>query len=242
MPKRLISQRRGKGSRTFIAPPKKAKADIKYIGIDDKQRNDVLKGQVMELITDSGRSSVMAKLVFEDNSEDIIIAAEGLTVGDQIQYGKKAELAIGNVLPIGEIVEGCPIFNIEALPGDGGTYVRSSGLYGLIVTKDKNNVYVKLPSGKTVALGSSCRATVGCAAGGGRLEKPFVKAGRKYFAMKARGKVYPIVRGVAMNPVSHPFGGSQHHAGKSKSVSRHSPPGTKVGNIASKRTGRKKKK
>ena len=44
-----------------------------------------------------------------------------------------------------------------------------------------------------------------------------------------------------MNPNSHPFGGGQHHAGKSKSTSRNAPPGRKVGAIASSRTGRKKK-
>jgi len=59
--------------------------------------------------------------------------------------------------------------------------------------------------------------------------------------MKAKHKKYPTVRGVAMNAVDHPFGGSNHHPGKSKSTSRRSAPGRKVGDIASKRTGRRKK-
>ena len=52
---------------------------------------------------------------------------------------------------------------------------------------------------------------------------------------------WPSVRGVAMNAVDHPFGGAQHHAGKSKSTPRNAPPGRKVGAIASKRTGRRNK-
>ncbi len=52
---------------------------------------------------------------------------------------------------------------------------------------------------------------------------------------------YSKVRGVAMNAVDHPFGGMQHHPGKSKSTARTRPPGRKVGSIASKRTGRRKK-
>ena len=61
------------------------------------------------------------------------------------------------------------------------------------------------------------------------------------FRKRLKKKFWPIVRGVAMNVIDHPFGGSQHHPGKSKSTSRNAPPGRKVGAIASKRTGRKKK-
>ena len=84
------------------------------------------------------------------------------------------------------------------------------------------------------------RATIGVIAGGGRKTKPFVTAGAKFKSNESKKK-YPIVRGVAMNAVDHPFGGYQHHVGHSKSTSRHAPPGRKVGAIASKRTGRKKK-
>ena len=155
--------------------------------------------------------------------------------------GKTGEIAIGNILPLADIPEGCPIFAVETKPGDGGMMIRSSGLYGLIVTKDKSKAFIKMPSGKTKPADLRGRATVGCVSCGGRPEKPMIKAGKRFHAMKAKSKPYPSVRGVAMNPVSHPFGGSQHHAGKSKSTSRHAAPGRKVGAIASKRTGRKKK-
>jgi large subunit ribosomal protein L2 len=111
----------------------------------------------------------------------------------------------------------------------------------LIVSKDKNRAFIKMPSGKSVTLDLRGRATIGCVSCGGRGEKPFIKAGRKHHAMKAKKRQWPRVRGVAMNPVDHPFGGAQHHAGKSKSTSRHAHAGRKVGAIASKRTGRKKK-
>ena len=48
-------------------------------------------------------------------------------------------------------------------------------------------------------------------------------------------------RGVKMNPVDHPFGGKQHHKGKSSMTSRNAPPGRKVGHIAASRTGRRKR-
>jgi large subunit ribosomal protein L2 len=92
-----------------------------------------------------------------------------------------------------------------------------------------------------ITLPLNSRATIGNVSCGGRTEKPFVKAGNKFHAMRAKRKFYPWVRGVAMNAVDHPFGGAQHHPGKSKSTSRNAPPGRKVGAIASTRTGRRKK-
>ena len=88
---------------------------------------------------------------------------------------------------------------------------------------------------------AECRATIGCVGGGGRKDKPFVKAGKRWHAMRAKHKKHPYPRAVAMNALNHPFGGANHHPGKSKSTSRHAAPGRKVGDIASRRTGRRKK-
>ncbi|MBU0636294.1 50S ribosomal protein L2 [Candidatus Micrarchaeota archaeon] len=240
MGNRLRSQRRGKGSFTFLAT-KKSRGQAKYVSLNAHQKESVLHGQVMELLTDRGRTGVLAKIVFEDNQEEMVVAAEGLQKGKHVEYGLEAEIAIGNVLPLKKIPEGCPIFAIERKAGDGGTLVLAAGLYALIMSKDSNKALVKLPSSKIVSLPVESRAMIGCCAGGGRQEKPLLKAGTRYHWMKSRRRHYPSIRGVAMNAFDHPFGGSQHHPGKSKSVSRHRPPGRKVGAIASKRTGRKKK-
>jgi len=79
---------------------------------------------------------------------------------------------------------------------------------------------------------------VGVIAGGGRIEKPIMKAGRAHFKYQAKRNEWPRVRGVAMNPVEHPHGGGNHqHIGHPSTVSRHAPPGQKVGLIAARRTG-----
>jgi len=240
MGKRLVSQRRGRGGPTFRAA-KNAVAEARYVNYSEEQKQNVLRGTVAELVHDTMKSSVLAKVKFENNEFAYSIAAEGLEEGQTVEYGRKAEVKIGNVIPLKDIVEGCPVFNVEKIVGDGGSLVRASGSYAIIVTKDKGNVSIKLPSGKTLALNEACRASIGCAAGGGRTDKPMVKAGTKFHAMKARNKFWPNVRGVAKNAIDHPFGGMQHHPGKSKSTSRHAAPGRKVGAIASSRTGRKKK-
>jgi len=78
---------------------------------------------------------------------------------------------------------------------------------------------------------------VGIVAGGGRIEKPFVKAGNKYHRAKAKAWKYPKVRGKAMSPYAHPHGGGSHQKGGTP-VKRNAPPGQKVGFYGSRCTGR----
>jgi len=239
MGRKLVQQRRGKGSNVFTA--RKDGVMARYIPITEEQKEEKIKGQVRELFKDSGRMNVLANVLFENGMKSYVIAAEGISRGQEIEMGKTAQLSIGNVMPLSRVPEGCPVFNIEKEPGDGGVFIKSSGLYALVVSKDSDFAFVKMPSGKTKQISLVCRATIGCAAGGGRPDKPMLKAGVAWHKAKARRKFFPISRGVKMNAVDHPFGGSQHHAGKSKSTSRNAPPGRKVGAIASKRTGRRKK-
>lgn len=240
MARRIRVQRLGSGRPKYRALPC-GTAQAKYPNLDDAQKNGTVRAEVRALHHDAARSTVLAEILGQNGEQNFIVAAEGISVSDNMQIGKGAELKIGNIMMLKDVVEGCPVFNIEKTPGDGGQIVRASGIYALVMTRDEDKVYVKLPSGKTARLNPNCRATVGCAAGGGRMEKPLVKAGAKFHKMKVRGKRWPKTRGVAMNPVDHPHGGSQHHVGRSKSTSRHAAAGRKVGAIASSRTGRKKK-
>ena len=171
----------------------------------------------------------------------LFLAPEGIKVGDKIKFtDERSEISVGNVLPLGAIPEGAPVYNIELSPGDGGKLVRAGGSTAVIVAHEKTKTVLQLPSGQFKTIESKCRATIGVAAGGGRKDKPFLKAGKKYHAYRTRGRVYPVVRGVAMNPVDHPHGGGSHqHVGKPSSIRRGASPGTKVGNVAPKRTGGK---
>jgi len=235
MGKRLYSQRRGRGTHTFKAKLKGIKSQ--YL----PQGEELIGGQIVNFTKETGRNAIMEKIVFDDGRTEELVAPEGVYVGQKIQQGKNVEIKVGNIGFLEDLPEGCPIFNIEKIAGDGGTFVKSAGSYALIIAKDKKKITTKMPSGKLISLPLNSRATIGNASCGGKDEKPFVKAGNKYFAMKNKKKKWPIVRGVAMNAVDHPFGGAQHHAGKSKSTSRNAPVGRKVGAIASKRTGRRKK-
>ena len=236
MGRRIQGQRRGRGTSTFRAPSHRYKSDLSH---KKDESDDTVSGTVVDIEHDPARSAPVVAVEFDDGDQRLVLAPEGVAVGDTIQVGVSAEIKPGNTLPVAEIPEGVPVCNIERQPGDGGKFARASGTSAQIITHDRHVTAVKLPSGQTKRLNPECRATVGVVAGGGRTEKPFVKAGKKYHKMKSRGAKWPRVRGVAMNAVDHPFGGGgRQHPGQPKSVSRDAPPGRKVGDIASKRTGR----
>ncbi|WP_306058795.1 50S ribosomal protein L2 [Natronococcus wangiae] len=236
MGRRILGQRRGRGTSTFRAPSHRYKAKLDHKKEED---DDVVRGTVVDIEHDPARSAPVAAIEFEDGDQRLVLAPEGITVGEEIQVGVSAEIKPGNTLPLAEIPEGVPVCNVEANPGDGGRFARASGVNADLITHDRNAAVIQLPSGEVKRLDPQCRATIGVVAGGGRTEKPMVKAGNKYHKMKARGTKWPRVRGVAMNAVDHPFGGGgRQHPGKPKSVSRDAPPGRKVGDISSRRTGR----
>jgi large subunit ribosomal protein L2 len=236
MGRRIQGQRRGRGTPTFRAPSHRYKADLSHRTVED---GDLITGKVVGIEHDPARSAPVADIQFDDGDRRLVLAPEGVGVGDEIQVGVSAAIEPGNTLPLAEIPEGVPVCNVEANQGDGGKFARASGVTAQLLAHDRNVAVVVLPSGETKRLDPQCRATIGVVAGGGRTEKPFVKAGNKHHKMKARGTKWPNVRGVAMNAVDHPFGGGgRQHPGRPKSVSRNAPPGRKVGDISSRRTGR----
>lgn len=243
MGKRIIAQRRGKGSPTFRAPSHRYKGNLEHVRV---KKNETVSYRIVEIVHDPARSAPIALIKPKDENgggvKRFIVIPEGLGVGDEVCYGESAEIKAGNTVPLRNIPEGLMICNLELRLNDGGKIARSSGDCATLLAHEHETgrSQVLLPSGKKKWLLSDCFATIGVVAGGGRTEKPFVKAGKKYHKMKARAAKYPIVRGVAMNPVDHPFGGGAHqHVGKPKTVARGAPPGRKVGNIAAKRSGRR---
>jgi len=240
----ILSQRKGAGS-IFKAHTKHRKGAAKLRAEDYAERNGFLKGIVRDIIHDPGRGAPLAKVEFKDPYKykkvlQTFIAAEGMSTGQFVYCGKKAKINVGNVLPIKSIPEGTVVCNLEEKAGDRGRLARASGNSAIIVSHnaETNKTRVKLPSGQKKMLSSSCRAMVGIVAGGGRTEKPMLKAGRAYHKYKAKRNCWPRVRGVCMNPVDHPHGGGNHqHIGTPSTVSRHTVPGRKAGLVAARRTG-----
>jgi len=245
MGKVIRAQRKGAGG-IFKSHVKHRKGAAKFRVNDFSERNGYVKGVVKSLVHDPGRGAPLARVAFRHPYKfktvtENFVAAEGIFSGQFIYCGTKAALKIGNVLPLGKMPEGTVVCNAESRPGDRGKLARASGDYASIISHNPETgmTRIRLPSGSKKVVNSDCRAMVGIAAGGGRNDKPMLKAGRSYYKYKAKRNTWPKVRGVAMNPVEHPHGGGNHqHVGHATTIKWNAVPGQKVGLVAARRTGR----
>lgn len=236
MGKRTRSQRVGRGTSTYRARSIRSKGRVEL----PLSTDEATKARVVDIIHDPGRTAPVVRVRYSNDEERLVLAPEGVRVGDELECGISASIEPGNTLPLSEIPEGIPIHNIESQPGKGGEFARAAGTNATLLAHDVGQTIVQMPSGEIRSFNPKCRATVGIVAGGGRKEKPFVKAGKRFWAKKGKGKIYPRVSGVAMNAVDHPFGsGRGRHAGRPRTVGRDAPPGQKVGLIRARRTGKR---
>lgn len=233
MGKRIIQQRRGKGTLTYRVRKKGFRFKIAYPRLGVKG-----KGKVIKLIDSAGHSAPLAKIMI---GKEIFynLACEKMFEGQEIEIGK-GEIKIGNIVMLKDIPIGTRIYNIETRPGYGGKLIRTGGNSAAVVRKN-DQVSILMPSKKEKKFNEKCRATIGVVAGAGRLEKPIMKAGKKFYMMKSKGKLWPRTSAVKMNAIDHPFGSGRGKRIKAKIPKLNAPPGKKVGTLRPKRTGRRKR-
>ena len=169
------------------------KGAAKLRRLDYSEKHGYVKGVIKEILHDPGRGAPLARVAFRHPYKfkqvvETFVCAEGMYSGQFLYCGKKAQLKIGNVMPVGEMPEGTIICNVEEKPGDRGCMARASGDYASIVSHnpDTGRSRVRLPSGSKKIVQSTCRAMVGICAGGGRCDKPMLKAGRAFHKYKVR--------------------------------------------------------
>jgi len=236
MGKRITSQARGKGSLTFRVSPKAYRYKITYpkLGVEGKAK-------IVKLFNSSAHTCPLIKVVIEKETF-LVPAASGVYEGQEIWIGTRTENKApetGDILKINDVPQGARVFNVETVPGKGGKILRSSGISGIVMNKDKKKVEIVIKR-RRIKVNKLCRVTMGIAAGEGRMIKPIVKAGKRHHMMKAVGRKWHRTSAVKVNALDHPFGGGRGKRIKSKIAKRNSPPGRRVGHISPKRTGRKK--
>lgn len=233
MGKRIIQQRRGKGTATFRVRKQAYSIRLSYPNIEGK-------GKVVRLVSHAGHTSPLA-LMNVGNKFFYNVAVEGLQEGQEINVGKDSEIKPGNIIPLNAAPIGTNLCNVEIVPYCGGKLVRASGISAVVTKKLPGKVALMLPSKDERLFDEKSRATVGIIAGGGRTEKPFIKAGKRWYLMKARNKLYPRTSPIKMNSLNHPFGGGRgKNMGKSGIAPRWAPPGRKVGLLRPRKSGRGK--
>lgn len=239
MGKNLITQKRGKGGPRWRAP------SHRYIGVAQHRQPTAqqIEGKITDLLHCPGHSAPLMEVAYADGQKTITIAPEGVRQGDVVSAGKESAVEIGNTSFLGDLPEGTVVHNIESAPGDGGKFVRAAGTFAKVIAKHGDSITVLLPSKKEKDFNRNCRATIGIVAGSGRLEKPILRAGTKYYKMRAKNKLWPKVSGQAMNALSHPHGGSRTSKKNKPLVARRfAPPGANVGLIRPHNLGRRQGK
>ncbi|HQQ94420.1 MAG TPA: 50S ribosomal protein L2 [Bacteroidia bacterium] len=192
------------------------KMTMRYIGgahkkalrdIDFKRDKDGIEGIVKSVEYDPNRSARIALVYYKDGEKRYIIAPQGLKVDQKIHSGAGAAPEIGNALLLSEVPLGTIIHNIELRPGQGAVLARSAGSYAQLTARDGKYAILKMPSGETRMILTTCKATVGAVSNPDHNQEVYGKAGRSRW----KG-IRPRTRAVAMNPVDHPMGGGEGRA------------------------------
>jgi len=175
-----------------------------YRIIDFKRDKFGVPARVSSIEYDPNRSARIALLVYADGAKRYILAPLSLTVGDAVMSGAEAEIRIGNALPLHRIPLGTIVHNVELQPGRGGQMARSAGTSAQVMAKEGSYATLRLPSGEMRKVDVNCLATIGQVGNTDHSNVTLGKAGRKRWLGRR-----PEVRGVAMDPSSHPHGGGE---------------------------------
>jgi len=176
----------------------------RYRLIDFRRDKVGVPGRVTSIEYDPNRSARIALIIYADGEKRYILAPLGLKVGAQLMAGPEAEVRVGNSMPLNNIPLGTLVHNVELQPGKGGQLARSAGTAAQLMAKEGDYAQIRLPSGEVRRVPLVCMATVGQVGNTDHANINLGKAGRKRW-MGWR----PTVRGVAMDPNSHPHGGGE---------------------------------
>jgi large subunit ribosomal protein L2 len=209
--KSLVRPGKGTGGRNSTG-----KMTMRYIGgghkrryraVDFKRDKDGVAATVKSIEYDPNRSGRIALLVYEDGEKRYILAPNGLKVGQKLLSGSTASPDVGNAMALADLPLGTIVHNIELHPGQGAALARSAGSYAQLTSRDGKYAIIKLPSGESRMILTTCKATVGAVSNADHDQEKSGKAGRKRWLGRR-----PRTRGVAMNPVYHPMGGGEGRA------------------------------
>ncbi|MGA3291746.1 MAG: 50S ribosomal protein L2 [Candidatus Microgenomates bacterium] len=207
--KTILAKKSGRGPHGNVTVRHQGKREKRYLRTVDFRRDKKdIWGAVEAIEYDPNRNAELAKVKYEDGERRYILSPFGLEVGSKVIASEEAPVEAGNALPLRAISVGTPIHNVEITKGKGGQLVKGAGSTAVVFGKEDNWVLVKLPSGEIRRFDPDCSAEVGQVGNIDAKNEVIHKAGR----VRHMG-IRPSVRGVAMNPHSHPHGGGEGRSG-----------------------------
>lgn len=183
----------------------------RYRMIDFRYNKINIPFKIASVEYDPNRSGFIGLAVYKDGEKQYVLLPQEVKVGDELIAGEKVEIKPGNRMPLGAITVGTSVYNIEIKPQGGAKLVRSAGSYAEVIAKDGNYVDIKMPSSEVRKIHKDAWATVGAVSNSENKLRNYGKAGTS----RHKG-IRPTVRGSAMNPVDHPYGGGEGRSGRGR--------------------------
>ncbi len=180
-----------------------------YREVDFMYNKHDIPAKITSIEYDPNRNAFIGLAVYADGEKRYVVVPKSVKVGDKFIVGEKAPLTVANRVPLKFIPVGTFVYNIEIKPGNGGKLVRAAGVFGQVVANDDGFTNIKMPSTEVRKVSENCWACIGEVSNGEFHLQNFGKAGRSRW----KG-IRPTVRGSAMNPVDHPYGGGEGAQGR----------------------------
>ncbi len=181
---------------------------------------------------DPNRSGFIALICYADGERRYTLLPQTLKVGDKIITSETAEVKVGNRVPLSKVPVGTFVYNVELQPRGGARIARSAGSYVQVVANNAGQTHLKMPSGEIRKVSENCWTSIGAVSNDEYKLRSIGKAGRNRWL-----GIRPTVRGSAMNPCDHPYGGGEQRAGRGTKR-----PKTKWGKVTGGRKTRSPKK
>ena len=158
---------------------------------------------------DPNRSGFIGVVCYADGERRYNLLPQTVKVGDTILIAEDAPLKPGNRLVLRKVPVGTFVYNIELQPNGGARIARSAGNYAEVVANNAGQTHLKMPSGEIRKVSENAWASVGAVSNEEYKHRNIGKAGRSRWL-----GIRPTVRGTAMNPVDHPYGGGEGRQGR----------------------------
>lgn len=179
-----------------------------YREVDFKYDKKDIPAVIQSIEYDPNRSGFIALINYADGEKRYILVPGGIQKGDKITVSKNAEIKPGNRMLLKNISVGVFVYNIELKPESGAKLARSAGNYAEVIAHDRGYALIKLPSSEIRKVPDNAWASIGQVSNDEYRLVVLGKAGRA-----RKMGIRPTVRGSAMNPCDHPFGGGEGRQG-----------------------------
>jgi len=177
--------------------------------IDFKYNKKDVQAKIETVEYDPNRTAFISLVCYADGERRYVVLPKSLKVGDTFIVSEKTPIKAGNRMALKNIPIGTFVYNIELKQNTGGRLVRSAGNYAEVVAQDAPYTQVKLPSTEIRKIHNGCFASIGEVSNEENKLVSIGKAGRSRWL-----GIRPTVRGGAMNPVDHPYGGGEGRQGR----------------------------